>query len=93
MRSKPESSSGSSPLRRFKPREDDKETLWEVIDITAERGRLYKVRWKGTNPETMKPWAQSWVKKEDCTDDLVQTWRKMKKEKERKRKCACFDEF
>ncbi len=47
---------------------------------------MYKVRWKGTDPKTMKPWPQCWVNKADCTDDLVLVWRKKKKEKER-RKC------
>jgi len=90
MRSKPDSSSSnislSSPSQRFQPIEDDE--LWEVIEITAEKGRMYKVRWKGTDPKTMKPWPQCWVNKADCTDDLVLVWRK-KKEKEQ-RECKFF---
>ncbi|KAF8960772.1 hypothetical protein BDZ97DRAFT_1594011, partial [Flammula alnicola] len=50
--------------------------LWEVIEITAEKGNTYKVRWKGNDPKTMKPWPQSWVKKTDCTDDLVMEWKR-----------------
>lgn len=73
----------SEPSQRFEPREDDEETLYEVIEITDEKGDRYKVRWKGKNPKTMKPWAQSWVPKSDCTDDLVLSWKKKKKDKER----------
>jgi len=74
----------SSPSQKFVPQEDDEETLWEVICITGEKNNLYKVRWKGVDPKTRKPWPQSWVKKSDCTDDLVIEWRrKKKKEKEK----------
>src|SRR5271154_6262470 len=70
----------SDPETQFIPQEDDEETLWEVIEITAERGREYKVRWKGIDPQTQKPWSQSWVAKHDCTDDLVAQW-KLKRKK------------
>ncbi|KAF8154419.1 hypothetical protein B0H34DRAFT_716392 [Crassisporium funariophilum] len=65
----------SSPETQFIPQEDDEETLWEVIEITAEKPRLYKVRWKGNDPATSKPWPQSWVPRRDCTDDLVRDWK------------------
>ena len=71
----------SSPSQKFQPQEDDEETLWEVICITGEKEGKYKVQWKGLDPKTQKPWAQSWVKKSDCTDDLVLEWRRLKKEK------------
>ncbi|RDB16449.1 hypothetical protein Hypma_002839 [Hypsizygus marmoreus] len=61
---------------QFVPQEDDDEVLWEVIEITAEKGRQYKVRWAGVDPSTRKPWAQSWVPKRDCTDDLVLEWKR-----------------
>jgi hypothetical protein len=78
--------STSDPSQPFEPREDDHETLWEVIKITGEHNDTYKVLWKGYDPKTQKPWPQSWVPKRDCTDDLVLAWKKEKKEKER-RKC------
>ena len=74
----------SSPSQKFIPQEDDEETLWEVIEITAEKGNTYKVRWKGNDPKTMKPWPQSWVTKSDCTDDLVIEWKRKQKEKQKK---------
>ncbi|KAI0719991.1 hypothetical protein C8T65DRAFT_634525 [Cerioporus squamosus] len=76
---------------QFVPQENDAETLWDVIEITAERAKEYKVRWKGNDPATGKPWAQSWVPKHDCTDDLIRDWKiaKAKKKKEaEKRKSA-----
>ena len=71
----------TSQSQRFEPQDDDEETLWAVIEITAEKGNTYKVRWKGVDPKTMKPWPQSWVRKSDCTDDLVQEWKRKVKEK------------
>jgi hypothetical protein len=71
----------SSPSQKFVPQEDDEETLWEVVCITGEKGNTYKVQWKGLDPKTQKPWPQSWVKKSDCTDDLVVEWKRLKKEK------------
>lgn len=67
---------------QFVPRSDDDEVLWEVQEITAENGKKYKVKWAGTDPATGKPWAQSWVAKHDCTDDLVLEW-KVKKQQQR----------
>ncbi|KAF5310225.1 hypothetical protein D9619_010251 [Psilocybe cf. subviscida] len=67
--------------QRFVPQEDDEETLWEVVEITGERARQYKVRWKGVDPKTNKPWDQSWVPKHDCTDDLVMEWKKKQRRK------------
>ena len=70
---------------QFVPRSDDDEVLWEVQEITAENGKKYKVKWAGTDPATGKPWAQSWVAKHDCTDDLVLEW-KVKKQQRAERK-------
>lgn len=64
---------------QFIPRSDDDEVLWDVQEITAERGRKYRVKWVGTDPATGKPWAQSWVAKHDCTDKLVAEWKAKKK--------------
>ena len=66
----------SQPETQFVPQEDDVEILWEVIEITAEKGKQYRVRWAGTDPKTRKPWPQSWVPKHDCTDDLVLAWKR-----------------
>ena len=68
----------SSQETQFVPREDDEEILWKVIEITSEKGDLYKVRWEGNDPETGKPWPQSWVPKHDCTNDLVRAWKRAK---------------
>ena len=57
----------------------DEEVLWEVQEITDEYGKKYKVKWAGTDPATGKPWAQSWVAKHDCMDDLVVEWKAKKK--------------
>ncbi|RPD57025.1 hypothetical protein L227DRAFT_236285 [Lentinus tigrinus ALCF2SS1-6] len=76
---------------QFVPKENDDETLWDVIEITAERAKEYRVRWAGNDPATGKPWAQSWVPKHDCTDELIRDWKiaKAKKKKEaEKRKSA-----
>lgn len=86
----------SSLETRFVEREDDGETLWEVVEIVAERRNQYKVRWAGVNPETNEPWPLDWVPKEDCTDPLVVAWKRKKAEKRkktssrRKRTCPSF---
>ena len=64
-----------SSSERFQPREDDDQLLWEVTDIISEKRGFYKVRWKGDDPATGKPWAPSWVSKGDVTDDLVKSWK------------------
>jgi hypothetical protein len=61
--------------------------LWDVIEITAEQGSKYKVKWAGTDPQTGKPWGQSWVAKRDCTDGLVGAW-KMKQQKRKEKNAA-----
>ncbi|TFK33475.1 hypothetical protein BDQ12DRAFT_738787 [Crucibulum laeve] len=77
----PEASSVES---QFVPREDDLEVLWEVENITAEKGKLYKVKWAGLDPATNKPWKQTWVPKHDCTPDIVKEW-KMKQAKKKQK--------
>ena len=73
--------------RRFKPRDDDDETLFEVIEITGETKDKYRVRWEGNDPKTKKPWPQSWVPKWDCTDDIVLIWKTEKKKQKERRNC------
>ncbi|PSS30915.1 hypothetical protein PHLCEN_2v2540 [Hermanssonia centrifuga] len=63
---------------QFVPQEDDEETLWDVLEILAEKGKQYKVRWEGVDPKTKKPWPPSWVPKHDCTDALVREWKRNK---------------
>ena len=65
---------------QFVPQEDDEEVLWEVVEIIAEKGRKYQVRWAGVDEKTGQPWDPSWVMKHDCTDDLVRAWKKKKLE-------------
>jgi hypothetical protein len=77
-----------SQSTRFVPQEGDEDTLWKVVAITAENKSSYKVKWEGLDPSTGKPWAQSWVPKHDCTDDLVAQWKRKKREsKAGNRKC------
>ncbi|KIJ62308.1 hypothetical protein HYDPIDRAFT_94863 [Hydnomerulius pinastri MD-312] len=71
---------------QFVPRSDDDDVLWEVQEITAERGKKYKVKWLGDDPATGKPWPQSWVDKHDCTDQLVAEWMAKKKAKAKQKR-------
>ena len=66
---------------QFIPQENDNETLWEVVEILAERGNRYKVLWAGVDPSTDKPWAPSWVAKHDCTDELIKNWKRKQAKK------------
>ena len=85
------SAASTDDENQFIPLSDDEETLWTVIEITAERPRQYKVRWEGLDPATGRPWAQSWVPKTDCTDDLRDNWKRKKaQKKERKGKGMCY---
>jgi hypothetical protein len=70
---------------QFVPQDGDSDILWEVIEITAERGNKYKVRWAGVDPKTKRPWPQEWVAKHDCTPDIVAAW-KQKRAKQKKAK-------
>ncbi|KAL5484991.1 hypothetical protein ACEPAI_7633 [Sanghuangporus weigelae] len=73
----------------FEPRESDAEQLWDVIAIRAERNGKYLIQWAGAD-ENGNPWPDSWVPREDVTDDLVEAWKKEKaaRERERGRKLA-----
>ncbi|KAG2745559.1 hypothetical protein P692DRAFT_2089000 [Suillus brevipes Sb2] len=63
---------------QFEPRSNDDDVLWEVIEIVAERGKKYRVRWAGNDPKTGRPWPLDWVPKHDCTDHLVGEWKRKK---------------
>ncbi|KAG2067698.1 hypothetical protein BDR04DRAFT_835311 [Suillus decipiens] len=69
---------------QFEPRSNDDDALWEVIEIVAERGKKYRVRWAGNDPKTGRPWPLDWVPKHDCTDHLVEEWKKKKAAKRRR---------
>jgi len=75
---------------QFLPHTDDEESLWEVLEILKESKGRYLVKWGGIDPKTNKPWPDSWVPKEDCTDTLIAEWKfkkaKMEQQKKRKRK-------
>lgn len=82
-----------SSSEHFQPRDDDEETLWDVIEILKEKKRHYFVKWAGNDPQTGKPWASSWVGKGDVTDDLVEKWKTQKAEMKaraaaHRKKCA-----
>jgi hypothetical protein len=79
-----QSQSQSQPESQFVPRDDDEELLWEVEEIVAEKPGYYKVRWCGLDPKTSKPWPLDWVKRHDCTPNLVAEWKINKAEKERR---------
>ncbi|KAI0328156.1 hypothetical protein GY45DRAFT_1326691 [Cubamyces sp. BRFM 1775] len=66
--------------------EDDAQSSddwYEAIDIVAEKRGMYKVRWGGVNPETGKPWPDSWVPKKDCSDTLIKSWKAQQAEKKK----------
>lgn len=69
---------------QFEPRSNDDDALWEVIEIVAERGKKYRVRWAGNDPKTGRPWPLDWVPKHDCTDHLVEEWKRKKAVKGRR---------
>lgn len=70
----------------FEYHESDSEQLWEVEEIMEESKGRFLVKWAGTD-DRGNPWDNSWVPREDVTDDLVAEWREKKaKEKEKKRK-------
>ena len=73
----------SPPETQFVLQEGDEDILWKVIEITAEKGNTYRVRWEGIDPATKRPWPQSWVHKHDCTDDLVSDWKHAQARKKR----------
>jgi len=61
--------------------------LFHPAKITSEKGGKYFVQWEGKDPVTGKPWPQSLVRKEDCTDGLVEAW---KEEQEKSKKTCMF---
>ena len=65
---------------------------WEVVEILAEKGKKYLVKWAGIDKSTGKPWPNSWVFKKDTTDDLILEW-KRKQEAEKRRKAGASLSF
>jgi hypothetical protein len=82
--SRPSNASSSRTSQRFDQytgflsRDDDDRNLWAVEKIIAENARSFKVVWAGLNPKDDKPWPPSWVRKNNCTPDLVADWRKLR---------------
>ncbi len=69
--------------QHFVPRDDDDQTLHKVVKITGETNLKFRVMWEGEDSNTGKPWKQSLVPKQDCTNDLVDAWNQEKKAKVR----------
>ena len=61
-------------------RSSNQRTEWEVIEIVAEDGKLFQVRWAGNNPETGKPWPLDWIPSLHCSAELVKSWERKKGE-------------
>ncbi|KAG4306256.1 hypothetical protein PORY_000244 [Pneumocystis oryctolagi] len=57
---------------------------WEAKEIIGERKNEYKVSWAGIDPATGKTYKPCWVRKSDCTEELLNTW--IKSDKQRKTK-------
>jgi hypothetical protein len=55
--------------------------FYNVVAILQEKKSMYLVQWEGTDPATGKDWDPSWVKKSDCTDDLIREWKAKKAKK------------
>ncbi|KAF8176325.1 hypothetical protein K438DRAFT_1770532 [Mycena galopus ATCC 62051] len=66
----------------FSPHPSDEEQLWDTIAILKEKKGQYLVKWAGVDKQG-KPWPDSWVHKRDCTDDLVQAWKRQKAQKKK----------
>ncbi|KAH9975414.1 hypothetical protein BGW80DRAFT_1169333, partial [Lactifluus volemus] len=47
---------------------------WQVVEVVAEEGKRYRVRWAGEDPKTGKPWPLAWVPSSYCSPDLVKEW-------------------
>ncbi|SRR6266702_1612829 len=56
----------------------NEETSWEVVEIVAEDGKRYRVRWAGKDPKTGKPWPLSWVPNSHCSSGLIKEWERKK---------------
>ncbi|KAJ6482539.1 hypothetical protein C8R45DRAFT_304146 [Mycena sanguinolenta] len=69
----------------FEHHASDDEHLWDAIAILDERKGHYLVKWAGVD-EHGKPWADSWTRKRDCTDDMVEEWKRKKALKKREKK-------
>ncbi|KAJ7312957.1 hypothetical protein DFH08DRAFT_435378 [Mycena albidolilacea] len=69
----------------FSSHESDEDHLWDAIEILKERKHHYLVKWAGVD-EHGKPWPDSWANKRDCTDDMVQEWKRKKAQKALKKK-------
>ncbi|KAJ7149135.1 hypothetical protein C8R46DRAFT_843381, partial [Mycena filopes] len=50
--------------------------LYDAIEILKEKKGQYLVKWAGFDPKNGEPWPDSWTNKRDCTDDMVQAWKR-----------------
>jgi hypothetical protein len=69
--------SSGSHRTRANPNSDEG-TWWEVVEIVAEEGKRFKVRWAGKDPKTGKPWPLAWVPISHCSPELIKEWEKKK---------------
>ncbi|KAH8110935.1 hypothetical protein DFH11DRAFT_1729911 [Phellopilus nigrolimitatus] len=75
----------------FETQDGDSDQLWDVLEILAEnkKNRTFLLKWGGAD-EDGNPWPDSWVPREDVTDDLVAEWKAKqaakRKENARKKK-------
>ena len=71
----PSSQEISEPETQFIELPGDDVNLWDAVEIVAELGNQFKIKWDGINPDTGQTWEDSWVLKHDVTNDLVSAWR------------------
>ncbi len=73
-------SSGSHRNRNDTTADKDTPSPWEVVEIHAEDGKRYKVRWAGEDPKTGKPWPLTWIPNPNpyCSSQLVKEWERKK---------------
>ncbi|KAH8809609.1 hypothetical protein DL96DRAFT_1685800 [Flagelloscypha sp. PMI_526] len=63
----------------FVSKKNDEKNLWEAKEIVGEKGQQYKIKWAGKNPETDKPWSDSWTHKTNVANNLARQWGKWKR--------------
>ena len=89
------SGEATDPRKKYKalssslpePVETDGESPSEFHPIEAileEKGRKYKIQWKGTDPETGRPYKPTWEPKENANEEAVQDWKDRKAARKRR---------
>lgn len=64
---------------------DSASNFWDVKRVLKEWNGKYLVEWAGVD-EYGKPYPQSWIPKEDCTDALIEDWKATKPQKKGKQR-------